>query len=69
MQWWEQKGIDWKGAREKAAETEEAADPALTGSELESEADTPDGTVSGTREEASLGASGPSGVEWSGAED
>ena len=38
--WWEQTGIDWKGAREKAAAAEEAAEPALTGSEYE--ADTPD---------------------------
>ena len=30
---------------------------------------TTDGTVIGTREEASLGASGSSGTEWSGAED
>ena len=34
--WWEQTGIDWKGAREKAAateeEAEEAAEPELTGS-------------------------------------
>ena len=53
---WEQTGIDWKGAREKAAATEEeaaeAAEPTLTGSNSESKADTPDGTVSGTGEEA-----------------
>ena len=29
--WWEQTGIDWKGAKEKAAATEEAAETALTG--------------------------------------
>ena len=51
------------------AATEEAAEPALTGSDSESEVDTPDGTVSDTREEASLGASGSSGAEWIGAED
>ena len=67
--WWEQTGIDWKGAREKAAATEEAAEPALTGSDSESKADTPDGTASGTGEEASLGASGSSGAGWSGAKD
>ena len=27
--WWEKTGINWKGAREKAAATEEAAEPAL----------------------------------------
>ena len=44
-------------------------DPELTGSESEPEADTPEGTEGGTSEDASLGASGSSGVEWSGAED
>ena len=71
--WWEQTGIYWKGAREKAAateeEAEEAAETELTSSDLESEADTPEGTACGTREEASLGASSSSGAEWSGAED
>ena len=63
---WEQTGIDWKGAREKAAATEEkaaeAAEPELTGSESEPEADTPEGAVCGTGEEASLGTSGSSGA-------
>ena len=54
---------------EKAAATEEAAEPALTGSDLEPEAVTQDGTASGTGEKASLGASGSSGAEWSGEED
>ena len=35
----------------------------------ESKADTPEGTASGTGEEASLVARGSSGAEWSGAED
>ena len=47
--WWEQTGIDWKGAREKAVATEEeateAAEPELTGSDSESKADTPEGTA------------------------
>ena len=43
-------------------------EPALTSSDSESEADTPDGTARGTGEEASLGVSGSSGAEWSGAE-
>ena len=62
--WWEQTGIDWKGARERAAV--EAAEPgteAVTDSESE---DRMDGAVGGTGEEASLGASGSSGAEWSG---
>ena len=41
----------------------------LMGSDSEPEADTPGGTAGGTGEEASLGASGFSGAEWSGAED
>ena len=67
--WWDQTGIDWKGAREKAEATEEAGDPSLTGTDSESEADTPNGTARGMGEEAYLGASGSSGAEWSGAED
>ena len=41
----------------------------MTGTDSKSKADTPDGTARGTGEEASLGASGSSGAEWSGAED
>ena len=70
--WWEQTGIDWKSAREKAAAQGGAnkAEPEMTGSGSDSEpAPTPGGTAGGTREEASLGASGSSGAEWSGAED
>ena len=70
--WWEQTGIDWKSAREKAAaqEGENKAEPELTGSESDSEAENmPGGTAGGTSEEASLGASGSSGAEWSGAEN
>ena len=71
--WWEQTGIDWKGAREKAAENEEeaaeVADLELTGLDSEPETDTPGGTTCDTGEEVSLGANGSSGAEWSGAED
>ena len=72
--WWEQTGIDCKAAREKAAANEgdneaEAAEPDLTGSDSEPATATPGGTAGGTGEEASLGASGSSGAEWSGAED
>ena len=51
------------------AEAAEAAEPKLTGSDSEPEADTPWGTAGGTGEKASLGASGSSGAEWSTAED
>ena len=72
--WWEQTGIDWKAAREKVAakdgdDESEAAEPELTVPDSEPKADTPGGTAGGTGEEASLGASGSSGAEWSGAED
>ena len=72
--WWEQTGIDWKAAREKAAAKEEddaaeAAEPELTGSDLETKADTTGETAGGTGEEASLGVSSSSEAEWSGAED
>ena len=43
-------------------EAAEAAELALKGLDSDSEADTPDGTASGTGEEASLGASGSSGA-------
>ena len=71
--WWEQTEIDWKAAREKAAAKEEdeavkPAEPELTDSGSEPEADTPGGTTGGTGEKASLGASGSSGAERSGAE-
>ena len=68
--WWKQTGIDWNGSRERAEAAAEAVEPGtkvLTDSESESE-DTIEGTVSGMGEEASLGASGSSGVGWSGVE-
>ena len=63
--WWEHTGIEWKGAREKAEASAEAADPgakALTDLESKADIDTTDGTVRCTGEEASLGASGSSGA-------
>ena len=79
QRWWEQSGIDWRLAREKAAAAQAGANEAASetlgsgsGSGLESESDpdpTPGGTAGGTGEEASLGVSGSSGAEWSGAED
>ena len=41
----------------------------LTGSESDPETNAQGGTAGGTRKEASLGDSGSSGAEWSGAED
>ena len=46
-----------------------AEEPELTGLDLEPETTAQGGTVGDTGEEASLGASGSSGEEWSGAED
>ena len=71
--WWEKTGIDCKAAREKAAAKDvddeaEAAEPDLTGLDSEPETATSGGTAGGTGEEASLGASGSSGAEWSGVE-
>ena len=64
-------------AREKAAAAAEQAganaaetETPGSGAEADSEpAPTPGWTVGGTGEEASLGVSGSSGAEWSGAED
>ena len=71
--WWEQSGIDWRLEREKAAAAQAGANEAASetpGSGSESDPDpTPGGTAGGTGEEASLGVSGSSGSEWSGAED
>ena len=65
--WWDQTGIDLKGEREKATESE--AEPETEAvSDLESE-DEPEGAAGGTGVEESLGASGSSGAEWSRAED
>ena len=67
--WWEQTGIDWKGGREReeAAEVAEPVTKALTDSDSKADNAT-DGTLRGTGEEASLGASGSSGAEWRGVE-
>ena len=67
MWWWEQTGVNWKGSRKREESAAEAAEPgtkALTDSDSEADNAT-DGTVRGTGEEASLGASGSSGAEWS----
>ena len=73
QRWWEQSGIDWRLTREKAASVQAEANKAASetpGSGSESDPDpTPGGTAGCTGEEASLGVSGSSGAEWSGAED
>ena len=77
QRWWEQSGIDWSLAREKAAAAEERAganaeetETPGSGAETDSEpAPTTGGTAVSIREEASLGASGSIGAEWSGAKD
>ena len=75
QRWWEQKGIDWKLARERTenaetegttTETAGAETTASAGAEATSESDT--GSEEGKEGEESLGASGSSGAEWSGAE-
>ena len=66
--WWEQPGIDWKLAREKKERAAEAAGHTDATAGKKSTTETP-GSGKGTGEEASLGASGSSGDEWSGAED
>ena len=80
QRWWEQSGIDWKLAREKgeraaateehAGETAEETETPGSGTGAVSEpAPTRGRNTGNTGEEASLGASGSSGAEWSGAED
>ena len=72
QRWWEQPGIDWRLAREKN-ERAEAAGETNTKATAGTPAATPETETSasekGTGEDASLGASGSSGAEWSRAED
>ena len=74
QRWWEQPGIDWRLAREHN-ERAEAAGETYTNATLGTTTATTEtvtsglGVEKGTGEEASLGASGSSGAEWSGAED
>ena len=70
QRWWEQPGIDWRQAREqkeRAAVAGHTHTDATAGNKTTT-TETP-GSVKGTGVEASLGASGSSGEEWSGAED
>ena len=74
--WWEQTGIDWRLAQERSenADTEgegtttATAGAETTAPEAEATSDSDTGSEEGKAEEESLGASGSSGAEWSGAE-
>ena len=76
QRWWEQKGIDLELAIERAKDTETegtAKDTAGAETTAPAAAEAPTaesdtGSVGGTEGEESLGASGSSGAEWSGAE-
>ena len=67
QRWWEQPGTDWKLAREQGERAAEAAGHAEAPADKTTTETPGSGKVTG--EEASLGASGSSGEEWSGAED
>ena len=72
QRWWEHPRIDWRLAREQGEiATEEAAGHTHTDATAGTKTTTTEapGSGKGTGEEASLGASGSSGEEWSGAED
>ena len=68
--WWEQKGIDLKTAKERAAEALETDSDSESESEVESEAEVEveaDTEVGGEERSTYSGVSGSSGAEWSGA--
>ena len=80
QQWWEQSGIDWKLARGKGkraaataehagANVEETETPGSGTGVVSDPVPTRGWTTGNTGEEASLGSSGSSGEESSGAED
>ena len=72
QRWWEQTGIDWRLAREKS-EIAEAAGESTATETAGTTTTTPETKLldseKGSGEEESLGASGSSGAEWSGAEE
>ena len=72
QRWWEKTGIDWRLAREKSESAEAAGERIATETEGTTTT-TPETELSdsekGSGEEESLGASGSSGAEWSGAEE
>ena len=80
QRWWRQSGIDWNLAGEKeekaaaaseqaGATAEETETPGSGTGAVSEPAPTRGWTTGNTGEEASLGASGSSGAEWSGEED
>ena len=72
QRWWEQPRIDWRLARERGERaTEEAAEHTHTDATAGKKTTKMEtlGSGKGKGEEASLGASGSSGQEWSGEED
>ena len=68
QRWWEQPGINWRLAREQKERAAEAAGHTDTTEGKKTTTET-QGSGKGTGEEASLGASGSSGDEWSRAEN
>ena len=68
QRWWEQPRIDWNLEREQKERAAEAAGHTHATAGKKTTTETP-GSGKGTGEEASLGASGSSGDEWSRAED
>ena len=73
QQWWEQTGIEWRLAREKSksaeATGERTAEETAGKTTATPETELLDSEKGSGEEEESLGASGSSGAEWSGAED
>ena len=72
QRWWEQPRIDWRLAQEQKERSEAAGETytdATAGTTTTTTETEISGSGKGTGEEASLGASGSSGAEWSGAED
>ena len=73
QRWWEQTGIYWRLARERSENAEAAGEGTATAT-AGTETTTPETELSDSEkgsgeEEKSLGASGSSGAEWSGAEE
>ena len=73
QRWWEQTGIDWRLARERSENAEaagEGTETATAGTATATpETELSDSEQGSGEEEESLGASGSSGAEWSGAEE
>ena len=66
MRWWDQKGIDWETAKERAAETDSESELEMeSDEEVEVKAEPEDKETEEERITYS-GVSGSSGAEWSG---